>query len=210
MKIREKVFPTHYFSHKTEFVMLIFILLSLIQIIKKGKEQCHTPDSPEGARVVAPRSPISPHHIHTMIPATTNRSSSVNRHNSSSPTNNGTPPPTSTTSSATTTLLASTTTSVHDSHRLLKIRRFLGALVQFGQDTNPDVGDRLRSLVLSLAVSFIRVIFIYLIFQFSLFSPAEWRLINRRVSNCCSGGNQFSITTKCFTIPALTFAIATA
>jgi hypothetical protein len=25
--------------------------------------------------------------------------------------------------------------------------------VQFGQDTNPDVGDRLRSLVLSLAVS---------------------------------------------------------
>lgn len=116
----------------------------------KGKEQCHTPDSPEGARVVAPRSPISPHHIHPMIPATTNRSSSVNRHNSSSPTNNGTPPPPA---SSATAILANTSASVHDSQRLLKIRRFLGALVQFGQDTNPDVGDRLRSLVLSLAVS---------------------------------------------------------
>ncbi|CAG9802173.1 unnamed protein product [Chironomus riparius] len=117
----------------------------------KGKEQCHTPDSPEGARVIAPRSPISPHHIHpitTMIPASTNRSSSVNRHNSSSPTNNGTPPPTA---SATALITGNTVTSVHDSQRLLKIRRFLGALVQFGQDTNPDVGDRLRSLVLSLA-----------------------------------------------------------
>ncbi|KAG5682653.1 hypothetical protein PVAND_011992 [Polypedilum vanderplanki] len=115
----------------------------------KGKEQCHTPDSPEGARVVAPRSPISPHHIHpitTMIPAVTNRSSSVNRHNSSSPTN-GTPPP----PSATALLSGNAAPSVHDSQRLLKIRRFLGALVQFGQDTNPDVGDRLRSLVLSLA-----------------------------------------------------------
>lgn len=133
---------------------------SFINSIYTGKEQCHTPDSPEGARVIAPRSPISPHHIHpitTMIPASTNRSSSVNRHNSSSPTNNGTPPPTA----ATTAILSgNTATSVHDSQRLLKIRRFLGALVQFGQDTNPDVGDRLRSLVLSLAVSHLIYLFI--------------------------------------------------
>lgn len=87
-----------------------------------------------------------------MIPASTNRSSSVNRHNSSSPTNNGTPPPTA---SATALITGNTATSVHDSQRLLKIRRFLGALVQFGQDTNPDVGDRLRSLVLSFAVSYL-------------------------------------------------------
>lgn len=34
---------------------------------------------------------------------------------------------------------------------LLKIRRFLGALVQFGQDTSAEMGDRVRALVLSLA-----------------------------------------------------------
>lgn len=86
-----------------------------------------------------------------MIPASNTRSSSVNRHNSSSPTANGTPPLTVTPSSVST-LLANSSSS-HDNQRLLKIRRFLGALFQFGQDTNADVGDRLRSLVLSLAVS---------------------------------------------------------
>lgn len=40
-----------------------------------------------------------------------------------------------------------------DTAKLLKIRRFLGALVQFGQDANVDTGDRVRALVLSLAVS---------------------------------------------------------
>lgn len=100
---------------------------------------------------MAPRSPMSPqHHIHpinTLIPTTNGRSSIGHRNGSSSPT--VTPPPSSTpTASA---LLANAT--AHDNQRLLKIRRFLGALVQFGQDTNPDVGDRLRSLVLSLSVS---------------------------------------------------------
>lgn len=91
------------------------------------------------------------HPINTMIPAT--RSTSAHRHSSPSPTANGTPPPT-VTPSATTALLTNST-STQDSQRLLKIRRFLGALVQFGQDTSSDqhVGDRLRSLVLSLAVS---------------------------------------------------------
>lgn len=87
-----------------------------------------------------------------MIPASNTRSSSVNRHNSSSPTANGTPPPPTVTPSSVSALLANSS-SAHDSQRLLKIRRFLGALVQFGQDTSADVGDRLRSLVLSLAVS---------------------------------------------------------
>ena len=130
------------------------IQLNILLFFFTGKEQCNTPDSPEGARVVAPRSPMSPHHIHpinTMIPAANNRSSSVHRHNSSSPTANGTPPPTVTPSSAS--ALLANSTSAQDSQRLLKVRRFLGALVQFGQDTNADVGDRLRSLVLSLTVS---------------------------------------------------------
>lgn len=129
-------------------------LLVLSPITIAGKEQCNTPDSPEGARVIAPRSPMSPHLIHpvnTMIPASNTRSSSVNRHSSSSPTANGTPPPTVTPSSVS--ALLANSSSGHDSQRLLKIRRFLGALVQFGQDTNADIGDRLRSLVLSLAVS---------------------------------------------------------
>lgn len=116
----------------------------------KGKEQCN-PDSPEGARVVAPRSPMSPHHIHplTTIMSVPNRSSSLNRRGSSSPT---TSPPPTVTPTATSALLANPL-SAQDNQKLVKIRRFLGALIQFGQDTNADVGDRLRSLVLSIAVS---------------------------------------------------------
>lgn len=135
------------------FVMQIFGDLFVFFLFSAGKEQCNTPDSPEGARVIAPRSPMSPHihPVNSIIPATNNRSSSVNRHNSSSPNVNGTPPPITTPSSAA--ALIASSSSAHDNQRLLKIRRFLGALVQFGQDTNADVGDRLRSLVLSLAVS---------------------------------------------------------
>lgn len=49
-------------------------------------------------------------------------------------------------------LLASLPGQQHETVRvLLKIRRFLGALVQFGQDTSAEMGDRVRSLVLSLA-----------------------------------------------------------
>lgn len=36
---------------------------------------------------------------------------------------------------------------------LAKLKRFLGTLVQFGQDIGPDIGDRVRTLVLSLVVS---------------------------------------------------------
>lgn len=180
------------------FHFCIYILLSQYT----GKEQCHTPDSPEGARshppVVAPRSPISPHHMHpitTMIPASTNRSSSVNRHNSLSPTNNGTPPPNT------------ATPSVHDSQRLLKIRRFLGALVQFGQDTNPDVGDRLRSLVLSLAVSINRGDFIFSFTQ-SVLSRAERRTVNRGIPNSRTRSHKLSTATERPPIPPFTFATA--
>lgn len=37
------------------------------------------------------------------------------------------------------------------------MKRFLGALVQFGQDTSPDIGDRVRALILSLAVKVINI-----------------------------------------------------
>uniref|UniRef100_A0A182TCL1 TAFH domain-containing protein n=1 Tax=Anopheles maculatus TaxID=74869 RepID=A0A182TCL1_9DIPT len=131
-----------------------------------GKEQCRTPDSPEGARVVAPRSPISPQisqHHSTLVPPRS-ASSQVNRHGSSSPTGtvNGsggslgslTPPPAITPASAAAVAAAAAAAAAQqDTAKLLKIRRFLGALVQFGQDANVDTGDRVRSLVLSLAVS---------------------------------------------------------
>lgn len=64
-----------------------------------------------------------------------------------------TPPPPATPISLTTTTTTNNGSVSSDASRLLKIRRFLGALVQFGQDTNADIGDRVRSLVLSLAVS---------------------------------------------------------
>ncbi|XP_063708807.1 protein CBFA2T3 [Culicoides brevitarsis] len=113
--------------------------------VKGNKEQCRTPDSPEGARVVTPRSP---------------QQQRTSRNGCSSPVRNGsagsiTPPPPATPLSLTTTNTNNTTSnsnsSSSDASRLLKIRRFLGALVQFGQDTNADIGDRVRSLVLSLA-----------------------------------------------------------
>jgi hypothetical protein len=117
---------------------------------------------------------MSPHHTHPMIPAS-NRSSSVNRHSSSSPTANGSPPPTVTPSA-----LLANSSSGHESQRLLKIRRFLGALVQFGQDTSADVGDRLRSLVLSLAVSKFKFYFIEYVFKsvFNSIRAAVYQLKN--------------------------------
>ncbi|XP_059608883.1 protein CBFA2T1 [Phlebotomus argentipes] len=111
----------------------------------KDKDQCRSPDSPDGTRAVAPRSPLSP-----QITQTT--SSGRNGAGSTSPgvLNGGsvTPPPAAAPSS----LLAAIPTSAQESGRVfVKIRRFLGALVQFGQDSGPDVGDRVRALVLSLA-----------------------------------------------------------
>lgn len=180
--------------NRTVYLIPTFIL-SIPQ--PPGKEQCRTPDSPEGARVVAPRSPISPHipppHHSGLVPQqpppprcptggqpTTTGTPGITgngRHGSSSPpghearllngsggsTGGGggggggsggslgsiTPPPVITSAAA-----AAAAVAQQDTAKLLKIRRFLGALVQFGQDTNVDIGDRVRSLVLSLAVSF--------------------------------------------------------
>lgn len=64
------------------------------------------------------------------------------------------PPPTSAQVAAAAALNASSAllASQHETARvLLKIRRFLGALVQFSQDSSSEMGDRVRALVLSLA-----------------------------------------------------------
>lgn len=146
-----------------------------------GKDQCRTPDSPESVRAVAPLSPISPHNHHSNNNNSSSLAPPrSNRNGSSSPLINGrsfaanfpfartkfhnnfldfpflhigssTPP---LASSAASTPHAATPTMLQDPLRALtKVRRFLGALIQFGQDTSADIGDRVRALILSLAVS---------------------------------------------------------
>ncbi|KYB26340.1 Protein CBFA2T3-like Protein [Tribolium castaneum] len=116
-----------------------------------SKDRCKTPDSPEGARQAA--APLSP------------TQSSPPRHptnGTSSPVNNGSA------DSLTPPLPASTVLSVnldnaqpqqyHGSYSnvtrpLVKVKRFLSTLVQFGCDIGPDIGERVRSLVLNLVSS---------------------------------------------------------
>lgn len=109
-----------------------------------------TPDSPESVRAVAPRSPISPKAQYTtslaLQRAVANGSTSPIQKGGST-----TPPQTS---SAASTPQAVTPILLTDtSKELTKLRKFLGALYQFGQDTSNECGDRVRSLILSLVVS---------------------------------------------------------
>lgn len=121
----------------------------------QGKERCKTPDSPEGTRTnqTAPLSPSQ---------------SSPPRHSANdavSPVNNGSA------DSLTPPLPASTALSVnlesnqnqqysHSSYAscitrpLVKVKRFLSTLVQFGNDISTDIGERVRSLVLNLVVRY--------------------------------------------------------
>ncbi|XP_037918173.1 protein CBFA2T2 isoform X2 [Hermetia illucens] len=106
-----------------------------------GKDNCRTPDSPESARAVAPRSPMSPQiHHSSLAPPRPNRNAS------SSPVVNGattTPPPPP--------VAAAITPHLEQSRALAKVRKFLGSLVQITQDSHPEISDRTRALVLSLA-----------------------------------------------------------
>lgn len=109
--------------------------------------QSRTPDSPESTRAVAPRSPISPkgHYNNLTLQRNSNGSLSPIQKGSS------TTPPLA--SSAASTPNASTPILLSDTSReLSKLRKFLGALYQFGQDTSTECGDRVRSLILSLVV----------------------------------------------------------
>lgn len=110
-----------------------------------------TPDSPESVRAVAPRSPISPKAQYTNLPLQRTTNGSTSPINIAQKGGSATPPHTSTASTpqAATPLLLTDT-----SKELSKLRKFLGALYQFGQDTNSECGDRVRSLILSLVVSF--------------------------------------------------------
>lgn len=121
-----------------------------------GKEHSKTPDSPEGARAVAPHSPISPasQHSHhsSLAPPRTHRNGSVSPIVNGNTSDTKTPPPQQPSSLLSSTLPLHGLHSQADSVRaLMKIRRFLGALVQFGQDTCHDNGDKVRALVLSMA-----------------------------------------------------------
>lgn len=113
-----------------------------------GKDiQIRSPDSPESARAIAPKSPISPkNHSNSLAPPRSNCN------DSSSPILKGstTPPlsaPAAPSHATTPTLLTEQTREIN------KLRKFLGALYQFGQDSGSECGERIRSLILSLAVS---------------------------------------------------------
>ncbi|KAF5281833.1 hypothetical protein FQA39_LY05047 [Lamprigera yunnana] len=114
-----------------------------------SKDRCKTPDSPEGARL---NQPISPSQSSPPRQPTNGSSSPINNGSTDSVT-----PPLG--SAALTVSLDVNQTQQYSSHggaaicitrSLLKVKRFLNTLVQFGSDINSDVGERVRSLVLNL------------------------------------------------------------
>ncbi|KAI4467166.1 mtg8 eto eight twenty one protein [Holotrichia oblita] len=114
------------------------------------KERCKTPDSPEGARVVS--QPLSPTQSSPQRPSANGTSSPINNGSADSLT----PPPV--VSGALSVSLETNQTQPynHSSYTsciarpLVKVKRFLSTLVQFGNDISPDIGERVRSLVLNL------------------------------------------------------------
>ncbi|GLV36334.1 nervy [Carabus blaptoides fortunei] len=139
------------------------------------KDRCKTPDSPEGARLTqAP--PSSPTQSSPIRHSSTNGNVSPLHNGGGSSADSLTPPPPLPTSLAlsvsldpnhvppythTTNNNSSSSSSAASyggtglpvaslSRPLTKVKRFLSTLVQFGLDIAPDIGDRVRSLVLSL------------------------------------------------------------
>ncbi|KAK9758510.1 NHR1 homology to TAF [Popillia japonica] len=116
------------------------------------KERCKTPDSPEGARVVS--QPLSPTQSSPQRPSANGTSSPINNGSADSLT----PPPV--VSGALSVSLETNQTQAynHSSYTsciarpLVKVKRFLSTLVQFGNDISPDIGERVRSLVLNGAI----------------------------------------------------------
>lgn len=129
------------------FYLLIFVTGAV-------KDRCKTPDSPEGTRTTqqqptSPQSSLSPRQL---------------TNGCSSPVNNGsaesiTPP---LTAAAPLSVSLDTNPQQYNpggassciTRPLVKVKRFLSTLVQFGNDINTDVGERVRSLVLNLVVSY--------------------------------------------------------
>lgn len=104
------------------------------------------PDSPESVRAVALQSPSSPktQYAHLSLQRTSNGSTSPIQRGGSN-----TPPQTS---SAVSTPKTVSPILLSDKE-LYKLRKFLGTLYQFAQDTSAECGDRVRSLIFSLVVS---------------------------------------------------------
>lgn len=135
----------------------IHTLTSIIFFSVNKEVRCKTPDSPEGAR----QAPSSP-----------NQSSHQPTHQfkgSPSPTDGGsndslTPPlPASTALSVNldgfhSQLQHQGTHTAGVNRSLVKVKRFLSTLVQFGNDISPDIGDKVKSLVLNLVVSDLEII----------------------------------------------------
>jgi len=80
------------------------------------------------------------------------------------------------------------------SKQLDKLRRFLSTLYYFGSDISNEIGERVRTLILALVVSFPIEI------KSNRFYFLEQCFICRRISWKITSGNQFSITTICITI----------
>lgn len=115
-----------------------------------GKDiQSRSPDSPESARAIAPKSPISPkNHSNILAPPRNNCN------DSSSPILKGSTTPPLSASAAAPSHATTPSLLTEQTREISKLRKFLGALYQFGQDTSNECGERIRSLILSLAVSF--------------------------------------------------------
>ncbi|XP_050294390.1 protein CBFA2T3 [Anthonomus grandis grandis] len=125
------------------------------------KDRCKTPDSPEGARQAT--TPLSPSQS---SPPLRCASSPVINSNPDSVT----PPPTNLPSNTALSLALDSTSSRTFSdlpygsfggytcgRQLSKVRRFLGTLVQFGNDISADVGERVKNLVLNLVSSSLNI-----------------------------------------------------
>lgn len=180
-----------------------FISAPLISFLHIGR----TPDSPESVRAVAPRSPISPKAQYTtslaLQRAVANGSTSPIQKGGST-----TPPQTS---SAASTPQAATPILTDTSKELAKLRKFLGALYQFGQDTSNECGDRVRSLILSLVVSENKLNFI--VFEtknhkvnLNFFAVSEWWIIDGSIQASSTGICELSTAAIRVAISQITYS----
>ncbi|XP_060536667.1 protein CBFA2T1 [Cylas formicarius] len=121
------------------------------------KDRCKTPDSPEGARQAN-----TPHSPSQSSPPTRDTSSPINNGNP----NSLTPPPLP--ASAVLSVSLETPRPLSDqqfigfggypNRQVSKLKKFLSTLVQFGNDINQDVGEKVKTLVLNLVSSNLSIV----------------------------------------------------
>ncbi|XP_017780729.1 PREDICTED: protein CBFA2T1, partial [Nicrophorus vespilloides] len=126
------------------------------------KERCKTPDSPEGARLcgapgsASPTQSTSPRQNGGTVspPSTSATTTAAVLVNGSS--DSLTPPPLSVTldgGGVATQQFNQAASSCSVTRPLVKVKRFLSTLAQFGNDIGPDIGERVRTLILNLVSS---------------------------------------------------------